>query len=794
MVIERSTRGSVGKSMAGERPDRDDDADPSGSLTTLDDSFDDLLKAAVSPLETLDPILPTEQFVRLPAGAKVSERFVVEWCVAAGGMGDVYRCHDLETRRPAALKVIRQVDDHSRFRREASILSALSHDAIVRYLAHGTTDAGTPFLAMEWLEGEDLAQTLARSALSIADTLTLVRRVCEGLTIAHRHGFVHRDIKPSNLFVCHGQLAKTKVLDFGVAHRGLATQTSTRAGTMLGTVGYMAPEQAWGMPSPDPRDDLFSLGCVMFECLTGRAAFAGENAIAVLEAVLQVEPPDVRRFAPDVPAELAALVQQLLQKDRRSRPSDCAVVVRLLDAIGGNDGSPRGADPSVFKARFGVRVQVRGTELAAAAALVGGSVEPDSIETGAPDRLLVTLKTSFDVTLVDVAQAAVDCALRLHEARPELSIEVSDPAHYDDLDAAAERTVTAQPGELRIGATTAHLYRSRDELAHVSLGAEAAGVRAASFVGRESELTVLNAVLEECREDEVSSAVLILGPVGSGKSRVLSEFLANIPRHDSLQVRMARASRATRNVRFHVLRSLLSPPLAAGDPDEDLAPIFRSQIEAACARGGLILSIDDAHCIDVESMQVLASLVSADAERPLLLLGAARPQLGAELRSHWQSASARSVTLRPLSLRSVERLVRALGFELEPEQVARLSTLTEGNPQLLAACASAILLPDGARIDTAVTLLAERLSDLPASELSVLTAASDADGPFAVAGLAPVIPSHPDIARDLAALGKRGVLVPLQSGISGPEIQFTFAHALVRRAASKLRGRARAAL
>src|SRR5690242_13701625 len=141
--------------------------------------------------------------IRLALGECIAERFVVESFASSGGMGAIYRAQDVTTESMVAVKVLAadRFADPNRFLREATVLAGLSHPAIVRYLAHGATPSGALFLAMEWLEGEDLAARLARQPLTVGESLTVLRRACEGLAAAHSRGVVHRDIKPSNLFL-----------------------------------------------------------------------------------------------------------------------------------------------------------------------------------------------------------------------------------------------------------------------------------------------------------------------------------------------------------------------------------------------------------------------------------------------------------------------------------------------------------------------------------------------------------------------------------------------------------------
>ncbi len=253
---------------------------------------------------------------------------------SSGGMGPVYRARDRGDGVDVALKILRGEDAHDveRFTREATILAGLSHRGIVRYIAHGSTTGGEHYIAMEWLDGEDLSARLSRRGLSIQESLAVVRLAAEALAFAHARGLVHRDLKPSNLFLVRGDVARIKVVDFGIARLGRESQRLTRTGALLGTPGYMAPEQIQGPPAYDPRADVFALGCVLFECLTGRPAFEGMNAMSVLAKILLQEVPRARSLRPAIPARLDDLVARMMARDPQERPRDGAAVAHEIRA------------------------------------------------------------------------------------------------------------------------------------------------------------------------------------------------------------------------------------------------------------------------------------------------------------------------------------------------------------------------------------------------------------------------------------------------------------------------------
>jgi serine/threonine protein kinase/tetratricopeptide (TPR) repeat protein len=268
-------------------------------------------------------------------GTLIEGRFEIQRLAGRGGMGAVYRALDRSQRTPVAVKILGGLGegDQARFRQEAQILAELRHPGIVRYVAHGATSDGFPFLALEWLEGEDLDDRLTRGPLPPREALLLARRVADALGAAHHRGIVHRDVKPTNLFLPGGEVSAVKVLDFGVARVG-AAPSLTRTGFVVGTPGYVAPEQARGERSIDARADVFALGCVLFACLTGRAPYVAADVLSLLAKVIVEEPPRVRDLWPEAPAALDALVARLMAARADSRPRDGAEAAREIEALG----------------------------------------------------------------------------------------------------------------------------------------------------------------------------------------------------------------------------------------------------------------------------------------------------------------------------------------------------------------------------------------------------------------------------------------------------------------------------
>jgi serine/threonine-protein kinase len=319
-------------------------------IASLTGAVDDTPELAVTEMARTPPpsMRPERTFA---VGQVIAQRFRLERIVGEGGLGVVWAATHLFTRKVVALKILKVLDpEHARrFLREARVSGTVSHPNIVdvhdiMQLESDAVGPGPLVMVMDLLEGESLDRALARRGkLPLGELVALLVPLVSAASAAHAHGIVHRDLKPQNVFLVSskdGSPPRVMLLDFGLAKLtategdAAATGALTAKNAVLGTPHYMAPEQIWGEPDIDVRADVWSLAVIVYECLAGQRPVEGRSFGQIFKNLTTREIVPLRTLAPEIPSELASLVDRSLSLDRDARPASLADLARLLDRLG----------------------------------------------------------------------------------------------------------------------------------------------------------------------------------------------------------------------------------------------------------------------------------------------------------------------------------------------------------------------------------------------------------------------------------------------------------------------------
>jgi tetratricopeptide (TPR) repeat protein len=804
------------------------------------------------------------------AGKVVADRFEIRRPAGAGGMGIVYYAYDRETDRAVALKVLLERDQGpaDRFAHEVEVLSKIDHPNVVGYVTHGVTDEGDPFLVMPWLEGVDLQQRLLGGPLSIPETLTLAHRVAAALECLHGQGLVHGDLKPSNLFLPGGAVDRVQVIDLGVARSSLASRAQTQSGGMIGTPGFIAPEQARSDGAPAPSVDVFALGCVLFECLTGRRLFSGSHLLE--------DAPRICELRPETPPALDRLVQRMVAKDPDGRPPDGADLLRSLDALA--RGLTRDARAA---ARFGltqserrvVTVLVLGRpaeRLEAVPPLHATEVEPDPFlssaarfgvraypltegtaialapeRTSAADQATVLARFArFAVETFPGAQAALTTGSAVTSGGPPVG---------EAVDRAVALVRAAGPAEgVRADQVSATLVASRFEVRHAGDARFILEERSlldptrpllgkpTSCVGRERELSMLEAALAACAQGAGPKVVLVTAAAGAGKSRLRHELVRRVQARSSpprvLQchgdpllggtpygmvaqlVRQAAGlrhrepdDRARDKVRAHVaslvaeadaarVTDFLGELVGAAFGDEGrlavrAARAFEHIVHAWCREGPLALILDDLQWSDAPSLKLIERALRKLPGANAFVLALARPEIHERLPALFANCDVIEIRLPPIPKQAGVRLVHeVMGDDAPPEDVERIVEESEGNgfyleeliraeaERSMAAAGSARVPPLVADLpETVVAVGQARLERLDPAARRALRAASIYGDVFTLHGVRALFGGDLSaLAPILDTLVEHEAVSPSEEPRLDADREYAFRHALLR--------------
>ena len=809
-------------------------------------------------------------------------------------MGEVYRARDMVSHVQVCVKMLRTGEDRDgeRFVQEGNILSTLQHPAIVCYLAHGVV-GNERYLVMEWLEGEDLAQRLAREPPTLADTVVLLKQSAEALAYAHAHDVIHRDIKPHNLFLVDRRIDKLKLLDFGIARLVNAGRRLTRTGNLVGTPGYLAPETVDGAGVVDGRADIFSLGCVAHECLSGKPTFRGHEPGVLLAKLMLEDPPHLSDLVPEVPRPVGDLVARMLAKHPERRPT-AAQVLRTLSALGDlanvtpGPGRRQETQLTVVEQRVSciVMANAGATQSRERSTATGERVTvPDGTPVPPPSplaelearlslrfsaktyrlpggRIVVTLPEG--TVALDLAVLAARAALLVHLHLPESAVVVAlgiarlsrRSAVGSVIEEAAQLLQTTPPGKVRLDESIAPQLATRFDLAHDPAGVFLLSERAtlelrrnllgrpAAFLGRGQELSFLAGLLTDSALERQATAVLVSGPAGIGKSRLLQEFMSWLRARKEPALVLAAAGdslaagapfallgRAVRRlagiaetdvaderrrklaecVGRHLpvessqgVTALIGEIAGVNFPEsahESLRPArqnpvlmadatrraFEEWMRAECAVQPVLVVLDDMQWGDAGTVDLLDGAIRALRDEPFMVLALARPDLQTMFPNLWAERQVNVIQLPPLSRRASERLVRgALAGTATEDMVAQIVRRGDGNPFFLEELVRA------AR--------AGRSGEVPEPILGIVQARLEAEGPEGRRALRAAAVFGETFSRDGVALllgGERSAVGEALERLTDRELinpavppvasdgspAFTFAHALIREAA-----------
>ena len=717
----------------------------------------------------------------------VGDRFVLLEAAGSGATGTVWRAIDRQSGAEAGVKLLADTSARAlaRLFREARAIDVVEHPGVVGYIAHGTTEDGIGWLAMDWVEGTALDAHLRQvRRMEIGDALLLTGRLAAALGAAHAAGVIHRDLKPGNVILEHGEPGRAKLLDFGLARTADDAMRLTDTGAIVGTPYFMAPEQILSTPNPDPRIDVFALGSLLYACVMGRPPFRGGSAVSIMAAILRDDLPWCYGDAPPPPPEVEDLLVGLLARDPTARLPDGRAVAAAIDMLAptmrdasplGARSAPRGAAISSDERRFSGRIVVaHGAGAADAVALVAQAhdLEPEALDTTAT-LLMVDGRGDASGIATQAARCALELAARVTPA-PRVAVSIGwteGHALTTGQEAArALRLLDGPGGTVRVDARTAELLAAGFELVggaeyHLLVAERALAPtvlgREVPFVGRRRELAVLQATWEDViREDGATAhAVLVTAVAGLGKTRLVATWLDGL-RGDAAQTlvlrgradahgaadawglaaqllpRSGEAGEAALDEPF--LREIMGvEPRASGTElvaaradsrlmADQVRRAWLRWLTAQCANHAVVIVLDDLHRGDLPTVRLVDEALRRLHEAPLMIVASARPDLRVRFPTLWRERAVTELCLSALPQRDGRALARALLSDADVALAEPLAERAEGHPLFLEELARWVALrPEGRHRtlpETVLVMVQDRLKDVPAEARRVARA------------------------------------------------------------------------
>jgi tetratricopeptide (TPR) repeat protein len=542
-------------------------------------------------------------------GQAIGGRFEIEHLVRLGGASGTCQARDRETGGLVALKVLhleQRPRELERFLRQAEALRGLRHEGIAGYVAHGQTAPGQAYLATEWHPGEDLAHRLARQPLTVGETLGLARQVASALAAGHGQGVVHGELRPSKILLPE-QGVGAVLLGYGITSVNLASRTISSSGELMATLRYLAPEQAWGEELPAASTDIYALGCVLFECLTGRPPIAGLHDTGRLTQLLSEEAPLLRQVREDLPVCLEELLSRMLTRRSSARLANGGELVTALGRVVLSSEEQARVPAPVPQVRLGESDRrlscvilalprlpgATGKEEDAAVARIAAltalaplvSPQGARVQTLPAGGVMVTWPEAGG-TATDQAMQAARLALELRQEQgiwtswsmavatgPGLGSGMEAGAALQQAMAFLQRAgdrVQTDPPPIWLDELTAGLLDTRFHVRRVdgglALERERTGAeerrlllgRQTPYVGRNLELELLETQLRVSIEESAARGVLVIAPSGMGKSRLRQEFLQRVEqREEATEILLGRGDPLRGGAAYGVLGQAL---------------------------------------------------------------------------------------------------------------------------------------------------------------------------------------------------------------------------------------------